>query len=116
MPDERPLESGPPAMLDSASSRVSLRRFLNALKARFKSSLDGEPGVSESGADIVLLVDFGIRMAITDAGNLLGRTRPAAGNASRSTPGHEPDEHAERESEPAILNECLHRVLPFLSF
>src|SRR5437868_15397039 len=43
MAEPRPLESGPPAMLDSSYSRVSFKRRLNALKAALSSSRDGMP-------------------------------------------------------------------------
>src|SRR5438034_7647964 len=48
----RPLLSGPPLMLDSASRRVSLSRFLNALIAAFNSS---EVGVGDGVSGMAVL-------------------------------------------------------------
>src|SRR5262249_658813 len=44
--------SGPPLMLDSASRRMSLRRFLNALRACLRSCGPGVPAASV-GCDMI---------------------------------------------------------------
>src|SRR5207245_4813052 len=44
IPELRPLLNGPPPILDSASRRVSFKRFLNALRAAFKSCCVGVAG------------------------------------------------------------------------
>src|SRR5262245_55574089 len=53
MPDEPPLLSGPPAMRDSSSRRVSFRRFLNALNACL--SVSGESDAPDSSAWLLIV-------------------------------------------------------------
>src|SRR6516225_9402825 len=57
IPQVEPLLMGPTPIRDSASRRVSLSRFLNALSASFSSWGDGPAaeGVADSGIDMVCI-------------------------------------------------------------
>src|SRR5438477_2177752 len=54
MPESRPLVNGLALICESASRRMSFRRFLNALKACLSSSLVGGSGGGESALAMLL--------------------------------------------------------------